>query len=105
MKKITMSLMGLAIASAALFAFSTDAVGTIKGKVNPADAAIQVWALSSADTVKAPVSNGMFELVGVKPGTYKLIVEAKPPYKNAAKEGVVVTEGGAVDAGEIMLQK
>ena len=35
----------------------------------------------------------------------KVIIEAKPPYKNAAKDGVSVTDGQAADAGQIALEK
>ena len=38
-------------------------------------------------------------------GTYKVIVEANAPYKNASKEGVEVKEGEATDLGEIKLEQ
>jgi len=36
---------------------------------------------------------------------YKVVIEAKPPFKNAAKDGVTVQDGQAADAGEIKLEK
>lgn len=105
MKFPQLKLASIGIAAAGLFAFSTLATGTIKGKVSPSDAAVRAWAESSTDTVNAAIQNGMFEIDNVKPGTYKIVIEAKPPYKNAAKEGVSVMDGQSADAGEIMLSK
>jgi hypothetical protein len=55
--------------------------------------------------LRAPIINGSYEISGVKPGTYKIIIEAKPPYRNAAKDGVMVSDGQSSDAGEIRLEK
>ena len=49
--------------------------------------------------------NGSYEIANVKPGAYRVIIEARPPYRNAAKENVTVTDGQAADAGEIKLEK
>jgi hypothetical protein len=80
------------------------APASIKGRVNPADGAIEVVAVSATDSVKAVVTDGMFNLDS-KPGTYKLIVVAKPPYKNVVKDNVEVAEGNATDVGTITLQE
>ena len=72
--------------------------------VNPVDGAIGVVAVSATDSVKAAVTDGMFVLDS-KPGTYKLIVVAKPPYKNVVKDNVEVAEGNATDVGTITLQE
>jgi Polysaccharide lyase family 4, domain II len=95
--------LALAIATAGLFAFSAISNGSIKGKVSPANAATQAWIVSATDTLRASVSNGMFEIPNVKPGTYRLIIEAKPPFKNASKESVIVNDGQVNDLGEIVL--
>jgi hypothetical protein len=34
-----------------------------------------------------------------------VIIEATPPYKNIAKDGIVVSDGQTVDAGEIKLSQ
>ncbi len=93
------------IAAAGLFAFSNLRSGSIKGTVSPADGATRAWAESSTDTLKALVINGSYEITDAKPGTYKVIIEAKPPYRNAAKDGITVSDGQAADAGEIRLEK
>jgi hypothetical protein len=105
MKQMKLSLMALGIATAGFFAFTTIETGSIKGTVSPAEGAVQAWAISATDTLKAPVANGMYEIPAAKAGTYKLIIEAKPPYKNAAKEGVAVMDGSATEVPEIKLEK
>lgn len=96
---------GITIVAAALFAFTHLRAGSIKGTVSPAEAGVRAWAESASDTIKAPIINGAYEISDAKPGTYKVIIEAKPPYKNIAKDGIMVSDGQAVDAGEIKLEK
>ncbi len=96
---------GVAVAAAGLFAFSQLRVGSIRGTVMPIDAGVQVWAESVTDTLKAPILNGSYEITEAKAGTYKIIIEAKPPYRNIAKDGIMVSDGQAADAGEIKLDK
>jgi hypothetical protein len=79
--------------------------GSIRGSVIPADGGVSAWAESATDTLKAPIINGSYEIADAKPGAYKVIIEAKPPYKNVAKDGVVVSDGQTADAGEITLEK
>ena len=106
MKAINLKLVALSVVAAiGLFAFSKIDSGSIKGKVTPANSSSKVWAISGADTLKASVDGGSFTIMDVKPGTYKLIVEAMPPYKNMAKEGITVSDGQQTDVGEIKLQQ
>jgi hypothetical protein len=94
------------ITSAGLFAFTTHfRGGSIKGTVTPAEGAVRAWAESATDTMKSSVVNGSYEITDAKPGTYKVIIEAKPPYRNVAKDGIMVSDGQAADAGEIKLEK
>jgi len=105
MKVTHLKLAALGIAVAGLFAFHSMTAGTIKGKVSPSESAVRAWAESSTDTLNAAISGGTFEIANAKPGVYKLVIEAKPPYKNTAKEGVAVMDGQSTDVGEIMLNK
>jgi hypothetical protein len=105
MKFANLKLAAVTIAAAGLFAFSSMRAGSIKGTVSPAEGATMAWAESSTDTLKAPITNGSYEITDAKPGTYKVVIEAKPPYRNAAKDGVTVSDGQAADAGEIKLEK
>jgi len=95
----------ITVAAAGLFAFSNLPSGSIKGTVSPADGAVRAWAESSTDTLKALVINGAYEITDAKPGMYKIIIEAKPPYRNAAKSDITVSDGKPADAGEIKLEK
>jgi len=101
--KLKMAALGIA-ASFSLFAFSVINGGSIKGTVTPNASATSVMAISMSDTVRADISSGAFSINDIKPGTYKLVVVATPPYKNFEKEGVMVTDGKATDLGEITLQ-
>jgi len=76
----------------------------ITGRVNPADGADAAWAIAGSDTVKANIVNGSFSLA-VKPGTYKVMIDAHDPYKDVTKENIEVKEDGPTDIGEIMLEK
>ncbi|MBS1751161.1 MAG: carboxypeptidase regulatory-like domain-containing protein [Bacteroidetes bacterium] len=105
MKKAKLTLAALGILAAGLFAFSVITNGSVKGTVSPADAAVRAWAISGTDTLKADVTNGAFEIGEAKPGAYKVIIEAKAPYKNSVKDGVEVKEGEATDLGEIKLEQ
>ena len=89
----------------ALFAFTAFKNGSIKGTVSPSASATSVYIVSGMDTMRTNIQNGAFEIGEVKPGTYKLVIEAIAPYKNFQKEGVVVNEKKATDVGEIALQQ
>jgi hypothetical protein len=88
-----------------LFAFTYLRAGSIKGSINPSDAGVRAWAESATDTLRASIINGTFEITDAKPGAYKVIIEAKPPYRNIAKDGIMVNDGQATDVGEIRLEK
>ena len=104
MKITKLSLVAAGIAVISLLGFKAIMNGSVKGKVSPADAAVRVWIISPTDTLKAPIEMGMFTVGDVKPGTYKIVIEAKPPYKNGVKDGVTISDDATpVDVGEIKL--
>lgn len=74
----------------------------ITGKVNPADGANSVWAIGGKDTVKGTINTGAFSL-SVKTGTYRLLIDAKDPYKDVVLENLEVKDQ-PLDVGEIILQ-
>lgn len=88
-----------------LFSFSRIWNGTVKGTVNPGDGALRAFVFSAKDTFSANVINGSFIIAGVKPGSYNLLVQAKPPYQNVLKESVSVADGEPTDVGMIELHK
>ncbi|RYF97328.1 MAG: carboxypeptidase regulatory-like domain-containing protein [Chitinophagaceae bacterium] len=103
MKKKMLTLGIVAASVAGLFAFTTAAT-SITGKVTPSDGAETVWAISGSDSTKAAVSSGAFT-IDVKPGTYKVIVDAKDPYKDVTLENLEVKQDQSLDVGEIVLQQ
>ncbi|MCO5241695.1 MAG: carboxypeptidase-like regulatory domain-containing protein [Chitinophagaceae bacterium] len=105
MKKTKLTLTALSIIAAGLFAFNVITNGSLKGTVSPTDAAVRAWAISDTDTLKTDIADGAFEITDAKPGIYKVIIEANPPYKNAAKEGVEVKDGETTDLGQITLEQ
>ena len=50
------------------------------------------------------VEYGAFSFA-IKPGIYKVVVDAIEPYKDAVLENISVKEGQTVDVGEIVLQR
>lgn len=76
----------------------------ITGKVSPIDGADIVWVLSTKDSLKSGLSNGQFYF-DVVPGVYKLIVDAKEPYKDVLLENLAIKADETLDVGEIVLKQ
>ena len=76
----------------------------ITGKITPIDGANMVWAISGRDSATSNIVNGIFSLA-VKPGLYKVTVDALEPYKDAVLENISIKADETVDVGEIVLQK
>ena len=96
---------GLMVVAIALFSFSMKFAGGIKGTVSPAESAGTVWAYSGSDSTSTQTKEGAFEFSALTPGTYKIVVEAKAPYKNYVKENVAVADSQVVDLGAIQLEQ
>jgi hypothetical protein len=105
MNKIRFISLLFAAAVIILFSFTLFAGGTIKGKITPADAAFQACAVAGKDSFKTNILGGDFEIKGIKPGTYKLIILATAPFKTITKEKIVVIDRQITDVGEIALDK
>jgi hypothetical protein len=105
MKKISTALAVFTIVIAIfLVSFKNAPAPSLKGKVSPAWCAVQAWAISETDTLYTTVTDGSFDFSNAKPGVYRIIIEARSPYRSMAKDGVVVKEGEATDI-ELSLQK
>ncbi|PWT96816.1 MAG: carboxypeptidase regulatory-like domain-containing protein [Bacteroidetes bacterium] len=88
-----------------LFSFVKFQATSITGKVSPADGANKVWAVMGSDSSSAvPTTTGEFA-IKVTPGTWKIVVDAKDPYKDVVKDNITVEDGKSVDVGTIDLQK
>jgi hypothetical protein len=105
MKKIRMALAAFAIISTCFFvSFKNAPAPSIKGKVSPAWYAVHAWAINENDTLYTTIKDGSFEFPNAKPGIYRVIIEARSPYRHMAKEGIVVKDGEATDVA-LSLQK
>ena len=88
----------------ALSAFQNKDQTSIIGRVNPIDGANSAWAIGGRDSATSNIVNGAFSFA-IKPGIYKVVVDAIEPYKDAVLENISVKEGQTVDVGEIVLQR
>ena len=76
----------------------------IQGSIDPPEGAKRIWAVSGKDTVAIIPPPGTF-ILDVKPGSWKLVIEAALPYKNAERDAILVTEGQLTDVGLIKLER
>ncbi len=104
MKSVILSFMILVIVVAASLAFRSRYGGGVRGTVSPANSGSIAWMISGTDTFKAEVKTNVFEFTNVKQGSYSLIVQGIPPYKNALKDNVTVSDGAINNIGDIILQ-
>jgi hypothetical protein len=74
----------------------------IHGIITPADAIKKVWAINATDTIGVAPSAGNFS-IELKPGNWKIHVDAIPGYKPVTMENIIVKDGSYTDAGEIKL--
>jgi hypothetical protein len=105
MKKKRLALLGFAIVATGLLSFKTLQPTSIKGKVTPAWYGVHAWAISETDTLYTTVTDGKFEFTNPNPGKYRIIIEARSPYRHMSKDNILVRDGDATDVGEISLQK
>jgi len=79
--------------------------GAIKGSVSPALAAPAVFAIAGTDTVSTAYADaaGSFLLRGVKPGTYKVVIQPKEGYQDHATKNVSVTLGNVTTLAPVAL--
>jgi hypothetical protein len=94
---------GLIVLVAFLFAFTFLSGGSVKGTVTPINAALKATAVSDSNVFETNVINGSFEIKNIKPGTYRIIIDASLPYKKTVKDGIEVREGQTTNIGEIRL--
>jgi hypothetical protein len=103
MKRFSLICVAVLLFMLAAYAFNRGDT-SITGRVTPVDGANTALAISGKDSASSNIVNGVFSFA-VKPGLYKVIVDAVEPYKDAVLENISVKEGQAVDVGEVVLQK
>jgi hypothetical protein len=105
MKKIRMAIAALAMLTTILLvSFKKAPAPSIKGKVSPAWYAVHAWAITETDTLYTTITDGNFDFPNAKPGVYRIIIEARSPYRHMAKDGIIVKDGEATDVS-LSLQK
>jgi hypothetical protein len=105
MKKTFVTLIAVCATVISLHAFRSNQTTGIKGSILPAEATVSyVWAINGTDSIKVQPVKGSFALA-VKAGTYKVVIDATDPYKDAVIEKVEVKEGQVTDLGEIKLMQ
>ncbi len=103
MKKTMATLIVLIIAVASLHAVRVMQQSSIAGKISPSDGADVVVAINGTDSLKVKPSDGGFNFI-VKPGSWKIWVDAKNPHKDVTLDAEV-KEGQITNLGEIKLQQ
>lgn len=94
---------GFIISVILISSFSNNRSG-IKGTIDPPEGAKRIWAVSGKDTVSIIPTPGSF-IMDVKPGNWKMVIEAVLPYKNVERDGVLVIDGELTDVGLIKLSQ
>jgi hypothetical protein len=85
-----------------LHAFKSAQKSGLSGRITPAESGLMVWAIQGSDSLSLVPTGGSF-LIEAKPGIYKIIIDAKEPYKDVLLENIEVTNGKTTDVGEIKL--
>ena len=96
------NIIGIIVTVFIMSAFDSDYRSGIQGTIDPPEGAKRIWAVSGKDTVAIIPAPGSF-ILDVKPGSWKLVVEAVLPYKNAERESILVVDGELTDIGLIKL--
>lgn len=104
MKKISWVLIITILVVGGLHAVKAKQSSGITGTVSPADQVTAVLAIGSADTIKTAMKDDHF-VIAAGAGTYKLLIKAKAPYKDALLDNIVITEGKLLDVGTIQLKQ
>jgi hypothetical protein len=98
------NLIGIIISVLLISSFASMDRSGIQGTVDPPEGAKRIWAVSGKDTVSIIPAPGGF-IMDVKPGSWKLVIEAVLPYKNAERESILVIDGQITDIGLIKLSQ
>lgn len=98
------NIIGIVISVLLISSFASNYRSGIKGTIDPPEGAKRIWAVSGKDTVSIIPTPGSF-IMDVKPGNWKMVIEAVLPYKNAERDGIVVMEGDLTDVGLIKLSQ
>ena len=74
-------------------------------RMYPSDGAGRVWAIQGKDSIEMTNTNGEYFLRSIKPGYWRVSVEANQPFRNVQFNSGNIQPGFDKDLGEIRLQK
>jgi len=80
-------------------------VSSMHTKIVPADAAGKVYAVQGKDTAKMIGTDGEFFLTTIRPGHWRIHVEARKPFQSATLQGIDLLPGTNRDLGRIQLSE
>jgi hypothetical protein len=103
MKNMIIILLIFGLLTGASFMFRNKDGGTVIGTISPENVATNAWMASGTDTFKTVIKENGFAFYNVKRGTYILLIEAMPTYKNVTKSNVMVSDGVITNLGNIVL--
>jgi hypothetical protein len=104
MKRSLWVLAIITIAMTSIYSVQRYQATSISGKVAPAEAVNMVWAIGAKDTIKTALKEGAFMLPIKAAGQYKVVVDAKEPFKDKVLD-VTAENGKNTDLGEIKLEQ
>lgn len=86
--------------------FGTHTTGEIEGRITPPHSFGIIKAYNATDTAFAwPEDHGEFEIRGLKPDTYTLLIPGANGYKDSTMNNIVVQQGKATQVGTITLHQ
>jgi hypothetical protein len=87
---------------AILHSFKLQKKGVLKGKIEPSSKVKTLWALDEDHKTQVSVHEGAFELE-LRPGNYKLYIDAAEPLKDGMYRQIQVREEDTTDLGLLIL--
>jgi hypothetical protein len=105
MKNMLFILLISSVVLGASFVFTKKDGGSVIGTISPANVATSAWMASGTDTFKTVIKDNGFAFYNVKRGTYILLIEAIPTYKNVTKSNIMVSDGTTTNIGETVISQ
>ncbi len=78
---------------------------SLRTRISPKEAAENIWAIQGNDSLRLLGSDGLYYISALHPGNWRIVIDAKKPYRNASVEAADIRPGIEMDLGEIRLEK
>jgi hypothetical protein len=103
MRNAAVQLGFLMIAITSVHAVKIMQSSSLQGTVNPVNGLEKVWAISGSDSISIKSIEGYFYVM-LAPGRWKVLVNARTPYKSLLFDSLDVKKGQTLDLGKISLE-